>query len=242
MECFADHVRHSRTPPITSSTINCYLTHINDWFVTSQILSSPFPIRNQRLNFLLQNYSNIDFETNPTRQKTAVPFTYSLLCETLIYISSLSISLNTRALIKAAFALGYACSLRTSQYLKGSHSTPLRKQCNSSVSFSGSPIYHIVFVIQIYFLLILFPTRFHVYYNIPKTTKMVLVVQNQFTVVWISLLREIVSQFYFDIYMPIHLPNNPLYSQMKMARSTHPSISVPFSTIFPTNMVFNVHN
>ena len=137
MECFADHVRHSRTPPITSSTINCngYLTHINDWFVTSQILSSPFPIRNQRLNFLLQNYSNIDFETNPARQKTAVPFTYSLLCETLIYISSLSISLNTRALIKAAFALGYACSLRTSQYLKGSHSTPLRKQCNSSVSF-----------------------------------------------------------------------------------------------------------
>ena len=135
MESFADYIRFSRIPPISSSTINCYITHVNDWFITANILSSPFPIRSQRLKFLLQSYTLHDFKNIPVRQKTAVPFTYSLLCEALLYINSLSISKNTRAFIKAAFALGYACSLRTSQYLKGSHSTPLRKQCNSSVSY-----------------------------------------------------------------------------------------------------------
>ena len=135
LENFVDYVRHSRIPPIRSSTINCYVTHVNDWFITANILSSSFSIRSQRLNFLLQSYSLHDFQHLPIRQKTAVPFTYSLLCEAFLYIDTLSLSVNTRAFIKAAFALGYACSLRTSQYLKGSHSTPLRKQCNSSVSY-----------------------------------------------------------------------------------------------------------
>ena len=135
MENFADHLRHSRIPLMRSSTISCYLTHVSDWFITAHILSSPFPIRSQRLNFMLQSYTLYDFEHTPARQKTAVPFTYNLLCEAILYIDTLGISANTRAFIKAAFALGYACSLRTTQYLKGSHSTPLRKQCNSSVSY-----------------------------------------------------------------------------------------------------------
>ena len=135
IESFADYIRYSRTPPIKSVTINCYITHVNDWFITAHILSSPFPIRSQRLNFLLQSYTLQDFENTPARQKTVVPFTYNLLCEAILHIDTLFISANTCAFIKAAFALGYACSLRTSQYLKGSHPTPLRKQCNSTVSY-----------------------------------------------------------------------------------------------------------
>ena len=139
IECFIDHVRFSRLPPIQSSSIDGYLTHVSDWFTQNDILSIPHPfsIRSKKCSFLLHSYYLEDYKTKPARQQAAIPITYNLLCDMLDLIYTMHFHTSPRLYfgICAACAIGYACSLRTGQYLKTSKSISLDHQLNSSHSY-----------------------------------------------------------------------------------------------------------
>ena len=50
---FADFMRHSRSPPLRASTINQYVTHVADFYVTRSIVEDPLAFRSKRLTMLI---------------------------------------------------------------------------------------------------------------------------------------------------------------------------------------------
>jgi len=142
-ECFIDYLRFSRSPPLLSSTIDSYVTHVSDWFLSTSLLSSPYlSVRSPRTKLILAGYSNIDASLRPLRDKVAIPLTYPLLCALIDIIQhhySLPSQSHLRLVAIASYTLGYAISARPSEYLLTSTSdsrlVPLRSQINSDLSF-----------------------------------------------------------------------------------------------------------
>lgn len=140
IECWVDYVRFSRSPvPIQATTINCYLTHVQDWAITDSILPhSGASIRSDKCKLMLSGYSNTDFETLPASERLAIPLTYPLLCSLIEIVTTNfcdPIMLPLRRAIIAGFSLGYACSCRVAEYLRTKSKLPITHQVISSKSF-----------------------------------------------------------------------------------------------------------
>lgn len=138
---FVDFARDSRTNgslPLKSNTVNQYVTHISDWLARANIIDSNGVLRSQHTTFMLHGYKRADAIGNPLRLRQDIPFSYPIftaaytLCATQFCRSA-----SLCAGVRAALALGYACSLRPSEYLSfspGTRSTPLAHQVSSSLS------------------------------------------------------------------------------------------------------------
>ena len=126
-----------RIPPLLSDTINSYITHAADALTASAILPTTISARNAHLTFMLSAYSIEDHIAHPLLDKLKIPLTYLLLCDSLVIITAIFSSSPAIVLaVQAAFCLGYAASLRPSEYLHTtSRIVPTTKQLWSSSSY-----------------------------------------------------------------------------------------------------------
>ena len=94
-------------------------------------------IRSPRSLYILRGYTLSDYILSPKNHSQAIPFTYSLFCAAIDLINVChSTNPYLRLGINAAFAIGYACSCRTTQYLRrNGKNIPLTHQMDSSLSY-----------------------------------------------------------------------------------------------------------
>ena len=94
-------------------------------------------IRSPRSLYILRGYTLSDYILSPKNRTQAIPFTFSLFCAAIDLINiSYSTDVYLRLGISAAFAIGYACSCRTTQYLhRTGRPIPLSHQIDSTLSY-----------------------------------------------------------------------------------------------------------
>ena len=137
IEFYVDYVRYIRHPPVRGDTVDSYVSHVAEFLIGSgQIETGGASLRSSTTNHLLRSYKKQDEDGNPKRSAVAIPLTYPLLCDA-ITIANEHFANNTglRLGVSAALAIGYACSLRCSEYLLSSNETEIAHQVNSSQSF-----------------------------------------------------------------------------------------------------------
>lgn len=111
---------------------------------TDSIISTTLSVRNAKLTFMLCGYHNTDCVTCPLLDKQNIPLTYALLCDSVPHIIRLfSYSLIVQSAVTATLSLGYAASLRPSEYLHivNRHVLIIKQliSCNSFFWFDDIP-------------------------------------------------------------------------------------------------------
>lgn len=121
---------------VRAITASCYVSHvINDLICTRSIPNSD-QIRTAYLSKLLRGYTRMQAANAPARFRTRIPLHGALFHDALSVIETCPhYSDWHKFTLKAAFALGFALSLRPGEYLTSSPPIPLDHQADSSQSF-----------------------------------------------------------------------------------------------------------
>ena len=123
-----------RFRPLSSRSINGYISHVVSTYIELGILDSTEQFRSRRLRLLLDGYARLDALLTPSRSRLRIPASFLIIEECLTIIEFYySLDNDLRLALRAAFALGYGLSLRPSEYLRTHHRTPLTHQLNSSL-------------------------------------------------------------------------------------------------------------
>ena len=121
--------------PISSTTIDQYISHVIDHLVSFEFLTNPRDARCRRLSMLLEGYAKDDNCGLPIRLTQKIPITYQVACVIYALVDKLFKSSSDRLALKAAVALAYGLSLRPGEYLRTGRTIPLRQQVNTTNCF-----------------------------------------------------------------------------------------------------------
>lgn len=107
------------TRSLRPSTADQYIAHVSKMLFESNVIPSGTAIRSETLKAVLKglSYSTTELARPPKSRSCYIPFTYDMLILLNEHILSKISDRRRRTAILAAIAVGYGCSLRSSEYL-----------------------------------------------------------------------------------------------------------------------------
>ena len=131
-------VTHLITVTNTSpATANQYISHVVKSWIDSRTIRNANEVRTPYLASIIAGFERKARVGNPIKDKASIPLTYPLLLEAVKAIDKKYAGSPAMAVaMKAAFALGYGCSLRPGEYLKLQVERELDEQvCAGNIGF-----------------------------------------------------------------------------------------------------------
>ena len=101
------------------STANQYISHIVKGWVETKYIRSPNEVRTAYLASIVDGFTRQADVGKPLQDRASIPMTYPLVLEAVKAIDRVyAEDYETATAMRAAFAIGFGCSLRPGEYLK----------------------------------------------------------------------------------------------------------------------------
>ena len=128
---------------ISPAVANQYISHVAKFFSDNLFINKRTDLRSDRSRDMIKGFARLHSSALvPLRLRCKIPITFPILVMIIQYINNfycLLSQLAVRLTLCAAFALGYALSLRPQEYLPVQIDVPLWRQANSSLAYFWFP-------------------------------------------------------------------------------------------------------